>query len=241
MSRLSWYLKVFGFQGLMLAFCAAAIKHSVRLRIYSKRLKKCILIRTKTSDLAVFEKVIKHEEYALPDNIQPKVIIDAGANVGFSTLYFARKYPEAIVIAVEPDVSNFQMLQANTKGCKNIHPVNAALWNENVPVHLSGEKNSDFQVSLEGDGSTVDGITFDELLNKYSVNYADVVKIDIEGAEKEVFESSDLWIDRIGMIVIELHDRFKPGCTESVKRAAASFESTWEHGENTFFLRGNRE
>lgn len=241
MKRLFWYLRVFGVQGLLLAFFAATINRPVRLKVYSGLLKKWVTIRTKTSDLAVFEKVIKNEEYALPANIYPKVIVDAGANVGFSTLYFAAKYPQSVVIAVEPDESNFRMLQANTSSLNSIRAVQAAIWKENAPVNLIGEKNSDFQVNLEGNGRIVEGITFEELMNRFNVKYVDVMKIDIEGAEKEVFETARSWIDRVGMIVIELHDRFKPGCGKSVRLAATSFESTWEHGENTFFWRGKCE
>ncbi len=241
MNRLSWYLEVFGFQGLLLAFCAAVFNKSIKLKVYSELLKRWVTIRTKTSDLAVFEKVIKNEEYALPTNIHPKVIVDAGANVGFSALYFATKFPKAIVIAVEPDDSNFGMLQANTARYTNIYKVKAAIWKDNTSVNLSGETNSDFQVSLEGNDKVVDGITVEGLLNRFAVNYVDVMKIDIEGAEKEVFEASRIWIDKVGMIVVELHDRFKPGCGEAVRRATTSFESTWEHGENTFFLRGKHE
>ena len=241
MARLFWYLKVFGLQGVLLAFCAATMNKSVKLKIYNGLLRKWITVRTKTSDLAVFEKVIKNEEYALPANYHPKVIIDAGANIGVSTLYFAAKYPQAMVIAVEPDESNFRMLQTNTAGWNSIRSMKAAIWKESVSVNLSGEKNSDFQVNLDGYGGTVEGITFDELMNRFAVNYVDVMKIDIEGAEKEVFETAQTWIHKVGMIVIELHDRFKPGCSDTVRRATTSFESTWEHGENTFFMRGKNE
>lgn len=239
MTRLSWYLKVFGFQGLLLAFCAATIKKSIRLRIYSGLLRRWVTIRTKTSDLAVFEKVIKNEEYALPEDIHPKVIVDAGANVGFSALYFATKYPKAIVIAVEPDESNFSLLCQNVSGLENIITIKGAVWNKCEPIKLTGHELSfcGFQVEQGDLECAIIGMTIDEIMRKCDVNHIDILKVDIEGSEKEVFESASNWIDQVDLIVIELHERMKIGCDQAVQNATFNFEHAWVNGENNFYSR----
>jgi hypothetical protein len=111
------------------------------------------------------------------------------------------------------------------------------MWNENTMLNLFGEMNSDFQVSQEEGTGEVEGLTFDELMERFSLDSIDVLKVDIEGAEKEVFASSGKWLDKVGMLVIELHDRFKPGCRKAVMDAAVGFNNTWECGENSFFAR----
>jgi len=63
----------------------------------------------------------------------------------------------------------------------------------------------------------------------------DLLKIDIEGAEKEVFEGCD-WMDDIRCLMIELHDRFKPGSSETVNLAAQRF-SKLQRGETTLYTR----
>ena len=66
----------------------------------------------------------------------------------------------------------------------------------------------------------------------------DILKVDIEGAEKEVFETCD-WIDAINCLMIETHDRFKPGSSAAVDAVTAEFFSS-KHGETTVYVRKPR-
>jgi hypothetical protein len=74
-------------------------------------------------------------------------------------------------------------------------------------------------------------------MREHGVDYIDILKVDIEGSEKEVFESCETWIDRVGVLIVELHDRWKSGCSRSVHSAAKDFSIEWTRGETTFFLR----
>ena len=69
----------------------------------------------------------------------------------------------------------------------------------------------------------------------YKFNIIDILKIDIEGSEKEVFDASVNWIDKTGIIMVELHDELKIGCKGSVYFAAKDFKITWRKGETIFF------
>jgi hypothetical protein len=80
-------------------------------------------------------------------------------------------------------------------------------------------------------------MTLDKLMDECGIDYIDVLKIDIEGSEKEVFENAARWIDRVGMIAVELHDRFKSGCSSSVYSATKGFEILSRNGETIFFAR----
>jgi FkbM family methyltransferase len=70
------------------------------------------------------------------------------------------------------------------------------------------------------DRGLVEASTLDKILSDHKIDVVDILKIDIEGAEKEVFENSAAWIDRVGVIVIELHDSFKAGSGKAVDSAA---------------------
>jgi hypothetical protein len=77
----------------------------------------------------------------------------------------------------------------------------------------------------------------DTLLREHGVDRVDVLKVDIEGAEKEVFASCSSWIDRVGVLIVEFHDRLKDGCSDTVYAAAEQFPVRWNRGETTFFQR----
>ena len=92
--------------------------------------KHPIFIRLKTSDFRTFLKIFRDREYELELGKEPQTILDAGANVGFASVYFAIKYPRAKIIAIEPESANFAQLKRNVAPYPNIIPVQAALWSE---------------------------------------------------------------------------------------------------------------
>ena len=77
-------------------------------------IEHAIAIRVGTSDSTIFQQIFTEQEYgplaALPG---PSLILDCGANVGYSAIWFLNRFPSARVIAVEPDLENFRMCQAN--------------------------------------------------------------------------------------------------------------------------------
>lgn len=72
----------------------------------------------------------------LPEDFNPRLIVDIGSNAGASTLYFHHHFPDAKIVSYEPSVFNFPFLETNTAGIRNITPVNCALSNENGMRHL---------------------------------------------------------------------------------------------------------
>jgi hypothetical protein len=64
----------------------------------------------------------------------------------------------------------------------------------------------------------------------------DLLKVDIEGAEKEAFETCD-WIRDVRCLMIELHDGFKPGCSEVVGSVMQEFSKV-RRGETNLYVRG---
>jgi len=211
-----------------------------KIEIFLTNIGKGISLRGNSTDVACFEKVFLGNEYRLPYELSPRLIIDAGANVGMATLYFASRYPNATVVAIEPELSNFRMLQRNCAGLDNAVLVRAALWPDNGKLKINSSNEAwAFSVSEIGSSATsseVPAITIDDLLRRFDVSKIDLLKLDIEGAELELFSRAAAnWIDRVEHIAIELHDRIRPGCAQAFYSSLASREFLQEvKGENIF-------
>lgn len=192
---------------------------------------RTVLIRLGTTDVAAFEHVFIDQEYklsVLPQ--QPNVIVDAGANVGMSAIYFALRYPAAKIIAIEPEPSNFEILSKNAKLYPQIVPVHAGLWNHDDGVEIQDQGASHWSKQIVNGSHTIPSMTLPTLLKRFSLDRVDLLKIDIEGAECELFQDAQSWISRVGAICIELHDRFRPGCSEAFESATESFPLRWRQG-----------
>jgi hypothetical protein len=77
------------------------------------------------------------------------------------------------------------------------------------------------------------------LLDQAGFHHVDILKIDIEGAELEVFSNgAEEWLSRVNLIIIETHDRFRPGSEEAVRKAVhPMFDELTPSGESLFFRR----
>lgn len=204
-------------------------------------------IRNNTSDIIVYKNVIEEREYNFITSYDPKVIIDAGANIGLSAIYFANKYPNAVIISIEPEKGNFFLLKENTKNYSNIIALNAALWHQCGEIELLdvGQDNWAF---MTGDGTNynkitapkiqrkhiVKSVTIESLLSDFNLESVDVLKIDIEGAEKEVFEHHAVWVDKIQSIIVELHERMKEGCEKEFKNVSKKFDEIGQFKEDLY-------
>jgi len=205
-----------------------------------KPLGRRVRLRLNESDLACVEKVFLQQEYDYPYPIVPKVIVDVGANIGMATLFFAAKYPDARIIALEPEKSNFCLMQENCSSLPNVTLVNAALWSECRQLQVADIGASKWAFSfVPSSGTGVDsvcGISMVDLLRDYDLKHIDILKMDVEGAERGIFTSdASRWLDKVGMIAIELHDRFFPGCARSFYQALQGHEfAQGVHGEVVF-------
>jgi FkbM family methyltransferase len=238
---LTWYYRNYGLRGL---FSIAAYRLFGRPKVIAAHppgIRNPVLLRLKTSDEATYVQILLRGQYSFDLPFSPKAIIDAGANVGMASIFFANRYPEAKIIAIEAERSNFDVLEKNVRPYPNIIPIHAALWNKDGEISVgepdpaSGANGNWSFVTREGPGAKVRAITMRTLMREAQIQAVDVVKIDIEGAEKEVFEDGD-WINGVRCMMIELHDRYRPGCSETVNAAAQGF-SKLERGETTLFVR----
>ena len=87
-------------------------------------------------------------------------------------------------------------------------------------------------------GGTIRAMTVDNVLDEYQLDSVDILKIDIERAEKEVFADTSSWIEKVDAIIVELRERMKPGCLRSFFNGSNGFDNEWKKGENVYLSRG---
>ena len=159
-----------------------------------------VFYRTGSSDMSlIYEILLKSKEkseYFFPKQINPKVILDIGGNIGIASIYLASIFPEATIYTFEPLHENFKILKKNTQQYTNIKIFNIGL----------GSKNGDFKVYLSDNPDNFGGASFypeiggnkvesyikcevkniNEILKELYVNSIDLIKIDTEGAEYDI-------------------------------------------------------
>ncbi|MGO8791718.1 MAG: FkbM family methyltransferase [Terriglobia bacterium] len=238
---LSRYYNAYGPRGVLAMLAYRLFEAPKEIATHPPGVRNTVHLRLMTSDERAYKQVLLDGEYAFDLPFSPKIIVDAGANIGMASIYFANRYPEAKIIAIEPEASNFAALARNVRPYPAIIPIHAALWNRDgeicvtQPDPATGARGNWAFVTREGDGANVRAITMTTLMKEMQIEAVDVLKIDVEGAEREVFESAD-WIRNVRCLMIELHDRLRPGCSQVVESAAQGF-SKLQRGETTLFLR----
>jgi FkbM family methyltransferase len=184
-------------------------KDSITVQL--KEFKSLIKFRPYTGDFATIRQVVWDQEYNLNIADDPKYIIDLGANIGISSLAFANKYPKAKIIALEPDRKNFELLCFNTRHCDNITKLNKAIWIKDETVCLENpfSKTNSFifrKASEQSNSNTIGAITLTSLMQEFDIPRIDLLKVDIEGVENELFLQNDTqWVNKVDFISIEFH------------------------------------
>lgn len=197
--------------------------------IRPKRYVHPIYLRKHTTDVDMFYYIFQAKEYDMNFDFVPKVIIDCGAHIGLGAVFFANKFPEARIIAVEPEKSNFDLLVKNTAPYSNVKCMNYGIWNRTTHLKIVdiGVGNWGYmteEVSVK-DNNTVEAISIGDIMNKYAIDEIDICKINIEGTEKELFEKNhEEWTSKTKAIVIELHDGMREGCTKSFINAMMNYD-----------------
>jgi FkbM family methyltransferase len=246
------YLDTVGFGGFLCALNSKVSRSDSLFKVARSDCRHPFLLRIRSSDVPTYEQIFIKQEYNFSAATQPQVIIDAGANIGLASIYFANKFPAAKIIAIEPEASNFALLKRNVAPYPQIVPVQAALWHRNEEIDLvdpglgtwgkwgfmTEKKGSAEKLS----GSTchaVTAMTVDRVMADHNLTKIDIFKIDIEGAEREVFSDTSAWIDKVDSMIIELHERMKAGCNRSFYCGSNGFDEEWQQGENVFLSKRN--
>ncbi len=184
-----------------------------------KGLRKPVYIRLGTSDLHVFQEIFLDSEYeavrcqAVGD---ARTIVDLGSNIGISIRYWRMLFPDATIVAVEPDNANMAVCRRNAlaAGGPETKLIQACVAGTRRKVSLD-RNNAAWAFKIQdtpapsdtpGTADQIDALTMVEVLAQAGVTGPiDLLKCDIEGAEAEVFADCAEWIRRVRTLIIELH------------------------------------
>lgn len=187
-----------------------------------------ILVRRGTPDLGVALTSLNEEfsclKYLLPKDFKG-LIIDGGGYIGTAAIALHKIYPKARIITIEPSSENYNILIQNIAKYSQITPIKAAISCESggkLTLRNRGTGTWGFTVIKKPqdnpDSSSiehVDTISIEDIYKMSDCNEIGIIKLDIEGAEKELFQKNAFQLNKSKAIIAELHDRIEDGCTSS--------------------------
>lgn len=197
--------------------------------VLKERKNKIFWIRTNTTDIDIVESIFlgKEGEWGgeydflfKEGKVQSaRVIIDAGANIGAFSILADIYCNRAKIIAIEPEKSNYRILRKNTENCSNIECINVGIWKHKAKLEVckreTGEWGFFVKENIDGD---IEAVAITDILERYHIDKIDILKVDIEGSEIEMLTGDCSWLDKVRLMIIETHDRIKPGSTEFIDK-----------------------
>jgi FkbM family methyltransferase len=239
-SRFKKMVKAFGLIDAIKLYIKVKIKPSGVLN--TSKYKGPFYLRPHTTDYFTFDQVFLRNQYDIHFPFEIKNIIDAGANIGLASVYFSQRFVNSSIVAIEPSKENFAILSKNIASYPNVKPLLKGLWNKDVHLTIidSGAIENSFMVqeTVPDHPNSISAISIATIMQEQEWEHIDLLKIDIEGAEKEVFESNyEYWLPLTKSIVIELHDQMKKGSSKSVFAAISKYNFSFSFSdENLVFI-----
>jgi FkbM family methyltransferase len=184
-----------------------------------------------TSDDAVLEQIFHTEEFNISTAPQfawiraaydrmlaageTPLVVDCGANIGLSALYFASRLPKARIVGIEPARDNVELARRNTGHNPLIEIIEAAVHDRATVLELVNPEAEKFAYQVrEARAPTmtsVEAVTVGALMQRHGARRNLIVKVDIEGGEDALFRSNTDWLDHTDLLIVETHDWLFPG------------------------------
>jgi FkbM family methyltransferase len=208
-----------------------ASEKSVALRL--RGLPAEVHVRVAGSDFQLLKYILLHDEYGMvKDLARGGTIVDCGANVGYASLYFFLHLHPQRIVAVEPDPKNIALCRRNLAGLPaKVEVIEAGVWSHTTDLVVERgafRDGLDWSVIVRpanpGETPDVRALDMPTLFRQCGVEAVDLLKIDIEGSERELFapgSSPQLWLRRVRNLVIEVHDE---QCEAAFRAAMTPFE-----------------
>ena len=200
---------------------------------FDSKIKSSMTLRKlPSSDFAVFEQVFVLKEYGAlvevikkhePGLSRPLNVIDAGGNIGLTSIFLNTKFPGSQFGVIEPDDKNFKILERNIKqnNFTAATAIHAGVWNKDcfLKQHRDFRDGNDWSVTVvESEAPTaLKGYSVKNVMQQLNFDCIDVLKIDIEGSEKQLFMDADAaseFLCKTKYIAIEIHDELD--CREQI-------------------------
>tara|TARA_A100001015_G_scaffold288135_1_gene358681 strand:- start:223 stop:1014 length:792 start_codon:yes stop_codon:yes gene_type:complete len=208
-------------------------------------LEKPVLIRKDSNDLYVYQDIFTDKCYAFKKNREVNIVVDVGAFIGLSSVFFASLYPNANIIALEPAKSERNLCVLNSKLYSNITVLPAALWthkedlflfkaNEAKPFKYVGPQEEITEETLY----PVIGIPLETLLVEAKIEKIDILKLSIDGLEETILKNASEWIKKIDSLIIKTQSTTALMTNPVLKSLKEHFETSWQQDTICFFSKG---
>ncbi len=170
-------------------------------------------LRTYGGDLFVFHEVLLDRIYQIPNSWAGDVatVVDLGANIGITTLFFSQYFPNARYVCVEPDSENARLLRRNVAGLGDRVQIIEGAVSDHSGSRAFDRSGRSWEGRLCGQGISgpqVRCYTMNEVMAESTLTSIDILKVDIEGAEEQLFMSGGDWLKRVKLMIVELHDAY---------------------------------
>jgi FkbM family methyltransferase len=158
------------------------------------------------SFLVMYNEILERQIYRFNISSETPVIIDAGANIGLSIIYFKQLYPNASVLGFEPDPIAFETLKYNIQqlGLTGVEVLEKGVWNKETSIRFYAEGADAGRIALDSDQGNITHINTIRLKD-YLNRHIDFLKIDIEGAETTVLKDCGELLRNVDRIFVEYH------------------------------------
>lgn len=217
------YLEILFYKAILRPFLSISLKLGLKkdgkkcIKIHLKDYKFPIYFRHNTSDQTVLYDVFIKEQYScVADLKEPKLILDCGANVGYTSIYLLKKYPNVHVIAIEPDLDNFKICQKNLS-CygERVSLIRSGVWSHQTGLVVECKalgKNEEWSIQVKEAKADrkpdIYATDISTLLKESNFDSIDLLKIDVEGSESEIFANNyESWLSEVRNIAIQLHGK----------------------------------
>lgn len=206
------------------------------------RLKSGIALvyRLNRGDIQGIREVWIDEAYRLPFRLDPRVVIDLGANIGLTSLFFATRYGSSTIVAVEPDPANARLTRLNfARNGLIAEVVEGAAAPEDGVGYFESHPESNLG-HIGPSGRPVPLVSMSSLLDRTPGGVADLVKMDIEGGEGALLDGDTSWLDRVGSLIVEFHPTLVdyPKLVSQLEVAGFQYvpaNSAWPGSMDSFF------
>lgn len=176
----------------------------LRLRINGRNFP----FQMRVSDIFILGEILHEKQYKLTSRLpEQPTIIDLGANIGISVIWFLSLYPQAVIYTFEPAQDNLGYLEANIDGLRNIILEKAAVGSTSGEAILHhGEFGGMHSLAIEGEGEAVPLYSLADYMEEKNIDRVDLLKLDIEGSELDALEGLGARISDVDVIVGEVHE-----------------------------------
>lgn len=163
-----------------------------------------------------YREIYRDNIYAFSSTIPDPLILDCGAHIGVSVVFFKQLYPGSRIIAFEPDTESFKLLKNNTGRLSEVTLEQKAVWVHDKGVHFA--QQGDMSSHIVKDEQATKGVSLPSVrLRDYLTGPVDMLKMDIEGAEVEVLLDCKDRLHLVKNLFVEFHGKANdPGKLEQL-------------------------